>query len=131
MTSLHEIHISYYFARASAWTFTIKPFSDLLKKYQVGKNWADPFAGKYSPAEITNDLNPKMPTKYHLDAKEFIDKLEDDSLDGAVFDPPYSYRQISEHYKKAGLKATQLDTSYNFYHRVMKGLHPKIKSAGT
>jgi hypothetical protein len=123
-------NISYHAARASAWTFTIKPFKHLLEKYQVGKGWADPFAGKYSPAEFTNDLNPNMDTTFHVDAKDFPPLFADNSLAGVIFDPPYSYRQISEHYKKAGLKATKLDTSYNFYHRVMKGLHPKIKVGG-
>ena len=35
-------------------TFQIKPIAELLKRYGVGKNWLDPFAGNYSMAEVTN-----------------------------------------------------------------------------
>jgi len=37
---------------------------------------------------------------------------------------------VSEHYRMVGRKATSLDTSYNFYHRVMKVLAPKIRRGG-
>ena len=94
------------------WTFTIKPIKELLDKYvNNGKGWIDPFAGKYSPAEITNDINPNMPTKYHLDVLEFLKAQEDSSAIGILLDPPYSLRQISEHYKKAGIKITGWHTS--------------------
>jgi len=111
------------------WTFTIKPIAKLLERYRVGKGWVDPYAGLHSPAEITNDLNPEMPTNYHLDAKEFVEKLTG-TYDGVLFDPPYSYRQVTEHYAKAGIKATQLDTSCNFYSRVKNRICDKIKVGG-
>ena len=117
------------FARASAWTFTIPPIKNLLSRYCEGE-WADPFAGYNSPARLTNDLDPEAPTEYHLEAGEFALQLKDNSLDGILFDPPYSYRQISEHYKAYGKTATAKDTSYNFYHRVMKAITPKLKIGG-
>ena len=117
------------FATASAWTFTIKPIKELLNEYTQYGTWADPFAGFNSPAGITNDLNPHAPTTHHLEAGEFAACI-DTMLDGVLFDPPYSYRQISEHYKEYGKTATAKDTSYNFYHRVMKALDPKIKKGG-
>ena len=117
------------FARASAWTFTIPPIRKLVDEYCNGGDWADPFAGYNSPANMTNDLDPDSPAKYHLEARDFA-RLLDCELDGVLFDPPYSYRQISEHYKAYGKTATAKDTSYNFYHRVMKELHPKIKVGG-
>ena len=49
---------------------------------------------------------------------------------GVLFDPPYSYRQISECYKGFGLRATSLDTSNNFYNRVMNGICDKIEPGG-
>lgn len=117
-------------SRASAWTFTIPPFKDLLSKYVGdGKGWVDPFAGYNSPAEITNDFDPESPVKYHMDSLEFSRDIVK-SAKGVIFDPPYSYRQITEHYKAFGKKATSLDTSYNFYHRVMKELNPKIEQGG-
>lgn len=112
-------------------TFTIKPIADLLKKYNVGENWIDPFAGWNSPAEITNDHNPEAPTKYHWEAKEFLeDYAPEMPYEGALFDPPYSYRQVSEHYKVIGKKATQLDTSTQFYNRVLDPLAGMIKDGG-
>lgn len=94
------------------WTFTIKPIKELLDRYVGnGKGWIDPFAGENSPAEITNDINSDMPTKYHFDALEFLNNQEDNSAIGLLLDPPYSLRQISEHYKKAGIKITGWHTS--------------------
>lgn len=119
-----------YFATASAWTFTIPPIKSLLDRYTKTGLWADPFSGYNSPAELTNDLDPKAPTKYHLEAAEFAKILEPQSLDGILFDPPYSYRQITEHYSAYGKTATAKDTSYNFYHRVMKAISPKLKVGG-
>ena len=127
--TLEEIKINRVFARASAWTFTIPPIKKLLDEYCGEGMWADPFAGYNSPAQITNDLDPEAPTKYHLEAGELADKI-DGKIDGVLFDPPYSYRQISEHYKAYGKSATAKDTSYNFYHRVMKTLDLKIKDGG-
>ena len=115
---------------ASAWTFSIPPIRDLVAKYVGdGKGWADPFAGRSRLAEFTNDMNPAQNTTHHLEAVEFAKVLRS-GLSGVLFDPPYSMRQISEHYREYGKKATALDTSYNFYRRVMDVLAPKVKAGG-
>ena len=111
-------------------TFTIKPIKELLKRYDVGTNWIDPFAGDNSQAEFTNDHNTGKKSKYHLEAMEFVNLFPDNNFVGALFDPPYSYRQVSEHYKLIGKKATQLDTSTRFYNRVLNPLSNKIKLGG-
>lgn len=112
------------------WTFTIKPIKELIDRYvKEGKDWIDPYAGKHSPAEITNDLNKELPTKYHLDARDFCKQLKG-TYKGVLFDPPYSCRQVTEHYAKAGIKATQLDTSTNFYNRTMNLIYKKIRIGG-
>jgi hypothetical protein len=111
-------------------TFTIKPIAELLKRYNVGKYWIDPFAGDNSPAEFTNDHNPHKLTTYHMEAIDFVSRFQPNTFDGALFDPPYSYRQVSEHYKVIGKKATQLDTSTNFYNRVLNPLANIIKMNG-
>jgi len=119
------------FARASHETFTIKPIAKLLDKYVLdGVGWADPFAGWNSKAQYTNDHNPQRKTTYHLEAEEFCKLNELSNLKGVLFDPPYSYRQVSEHYKLVGMKATQKDTSYNFYNRVMEAIYKKIIQNG-
>ena len=117
-------------ANSNKWTFKIKSIKKLLDRYiKNAENWVDPFAGKHSPVRNTNDHNPEMPTKYHLEAEEFCKKIKG-SFDGVLFDPPYSYRQVSEHYKFLGMKATQLDTSSQFYNRVMNAICDKIKIGG-
>jgi peptide methionine sulfoxide reductase MsrB len=87
-------------------TFTIKPIQEILEKYNVGIGWVDPFAGDYSPAEVTNDLNPLKPTKYHLNAVDFASIIEG-PFKGCVFDPPYSPRQMKECYNSIGLSFTK------------------------
>lgn len=75
------------------WTFKIAPIKNLISR-EVGGGfltnglWCDPFAGMCSPAQVTNDINPEMPTKYHMDALEFLKAQEDEKYDGVLFDPP-------------------------------------------
>ncbi len=122
--------ISRVWAMPNKWTFTIKPIKELLARYVGdGIGWIDPFAGQHSPAEITNDINPDRPTKFHLDSLDFC-KMLNGNYKGILFDPPYSNRQISEHYKAAGRKVTALDTSQNFFARVIREITPKIIIGG-
>lgn len=103
-------------AMPSAWTFTIKPIHELLQQ-EVGSGmllkgkWCDPFAGENSPAQITNDLNPARPTTHHMDAIDFLKSQPAEEYDGVLLDPPYSLRQVSEHYKAAGIQPTGWHTS--------------------
>jgi hypothetical protein len=113
-------------------TFKIKPIAKLLQRYRekIGGIWIDPFAGNNSPAEITNDHNPDKDTMYHLEAEEFVNLFEDNYFDVGLFDPPYSFRQVSEHYKVLGKKATRENTSTSFYSKVKTPLAKKIKLGG-
>lgn len=85
-------------AMPNKWTFTIKPIAQLLKDEMDDGVWIDPFAGENSPAAITNDLNHDRPTTYHMDALEFLKMFPDGSIDGVLYDPPYSPRQVRECY---------------------------------
>lgn len=110
-------------------TFLIKPIAKLIAKYVAnGTGWIDPFAGENSPAEITNDLNPNKPTKFHLHAKDFATQLTG-IYEGCLFDPPYSLRQIKECYDKIGMKLYQEDTQ-RFPQNVKELIAPKIKQNG-
>jgi len=95
-------------AMPNKWTFTIKPIKELLQQEVTEGLWIDPFCGengrKY--AEITNDLSQEG-----IDAVEFLKTQPDNHFDGILLDPPYSLRQVSEHYKKAGIKVTGWHTS--------------------
>lgn len=116
---------------ACARTFTIPAIRDFVMHYVGhGVKWFDPFAGDNSPAEITNDIHPDRKTQFHLDAFDFVAREITGQMSGVIFDPPYSYRQVSEHYKEVGRKATQLDTSYNFYRRVMVAAAARIRIGG-
>lgn len=118
-------------AMPSKKTFSIKPIAELLNRYVGnGKGWIDPYAGWLSPAEITNDHNPERNATYHLEAEEFGKMLPRNDYAGVLFDPPYSYRQVSEHYKNVGKKATQMDTCTQFYNRAMNPIADKIKKGG-
>uniref|UniRef100_A0A6M3KSB2 Putative methyltransferase n=1 Tax=viral metagenome TaxID=1070528 RepID=A0A6M3KSB2_9ZZZZ len=118
------------FATANHNTFSIPPIKELLERYVgSGFGWVDPFARNSKVAEITNDMNPETTAQYHLDALDFIKEVPS-HIRGVLFDPPYSYRQISEHYKVIGKKATYKDTSYNFYRRIMIPLTKKIEKGG-
>lgn len=119
------------FAKASHATFTIPPIAEFVHKYVgLGQGWADPFSGNNSPASLRNDHDPSVAAaEYHMEAEQFVKHIVP-GLVGAIFDPPYSYRQVSEHYKHRGKKATALDTSYNFYARVMTPLAKKIYQGG-
>lgn len=120
-------------AMPSAWTFTIRPVKELLQRYmgESGANWVDPFAGKNSPAWTTNDMNPDMPAMYHMEALDFAKAIHHEwGYTGILFDPPYSFRQISEHYKSIGMKATKMQTSMAFYEKVKSALCEKVKIGG-
>ena len=116
-------------AMPSKHTFKIKPINKLLSKYVHDENnWIDPLAGENSPAEITNDMNPKKQVKYHLHAKEFVAQLTGEYY-GCLFDPPYSLRQVKECYDKIGIKLFQEDTQ-RFPQNVIELIAPKIKTNG-
>ena len=94
---LDTIVMCRFWAMPNKWTFTIKPIGQLLERYIVGKGWVDPFAGENSPAEITNDIEGRG-AKYQLDALEFLKQLDKESVNGVLFDPPYSVEQCLRKY---------------------------------
>lgn len=89
-------------AMPNKWTFTIKPIAKMIAEEMQGGVWIDPFAGEHSPASITNDLNPERKTTFHMDALEFLQTFHDNSVDGVLYDPPYSPRQVKECYDDIG-----------------------------
>lgn len=88
--------ISREWAMPSIWTFKVKPIREVIDRYLTA-GWADPFAGTSSPAEITNDIEGRG-AKYQLDALEFLKSLGDESVNGVLFDPPYSTEQCLRRY---------------------------------
>jgi hypothetical protein len=80
------------------YTFKMKVVDALLQQEMNG-TWADPFCGKYSPAKIRNDADEINPADYHMDGLDFLKSLSNDSIDGVLFDPPYSVEQALRIYK--------------------------------
>ncbi|HEX4646325.1 MAG TPA: adenine-specific DNA methylase [Verrucomicrobiae bacterium] len=89
----------------------------------------DPFAGDRDWCSYTNDLNPHTRAQSHLDAEDFLIALAAKGVkaDLAIFDPPYSPRQISELYSKLGAPASKEDTqNASLYQRVRNALMPVL-----
>lgn len=100
-------------------TFEIKPIAELLKQEVKFGIWLDPFAGSSRVGNaITNDLNPKYKTHYNMDALEFLGNQRALSIDGVIYDPPYSVRQVKECYESVGIAVTQETTRSDFWTKI-------------
>lgn len=119
------------FAMPSAETFSIKPIADFVARYvENSQSSIDPFARNSSTATWRNDLDRSTSAPVHMDAAEFC-RSGIPCVDLALFDPPYSPRQVSEHYKAAGREVTQADTqTAALYKRVRDALDPLITPGG-
>lgn len=111
-------------------TFSIKPIKELLDEEVDNGLWIDPFANNSKVATITNDLNPNFNTDYHLDALEFMEQFEDQSIDGVLYDPPYSPTQVKECYENIGLEVTSEQTRGSFYSKHKKAISRIVKKGG-
>lgn len=75
------------------WTFSVSQVADLLSEEMGGGMWIDPFAGENSPAGVRNDIREDAQADFHMDALEFLKLHDTNSVDGVIFDPPYSEEQ--------------------------------------
>ena len=112
-------------------TFTILPIKKLLEEEmnRFKPLWVDPFSGNNSPALVTNDLNPKAKADFHLDALDFL-RFCKKPVDGVLFDPPYSVRQLAECYKSVGIAVTQETTRPNFWTNIKSEIARIVKPGG-
>lgn len=121
------------FAMPAAETFKVRPIGDFVRKYKDHSLVSvDPFARNHV-ATYTNDIDPETSAGSHQDAGEFLKELRERGViaDLGIFDPPYSPRQISEHYRKAGLPVSMEDTQNGrLYKRVRDGLDALIVPGG-
>lgn len=111
--SKDPIKISRVWAMPNSETFSIPEIAGFVQSYLLkSKLSVDPFARNKRWATYTNDLNPDTAAQSHLDAKEFLEglKAQNISVDFALFDPPYSARQVAECYQHVGRKTTMQDT---------------------
>lgn len=96
-------------------TFLIRPIRALIERYLCASPiWIDPFCRDSifkNRCIFTNDLNPKFAGTHNLDALDFLKSLPANSIDGVLFDPPFSPRQVKEAYQGFG----PCDTTRSFY----------------
>lgn len=112
-------------------TFSIPPIAYFVRRYLTDQHKCslDPFAGSKQWATYTNDLNPRIHADYHMDAEAFLKFMAEKEVtaDVALFDPPYSTRQISECYKSVGMEVGMKETqSALLYKRVRDALMPVL-----
>lgn len=122
------------FAMPSAATFSMAPVRDFICRWRgdVAKG-VDPFARNSEAAEYTNDLDCATSARWHMEAGAFLELMAHDqqSFDFALFDPPYSPRQISECYRGVGLQVGQKETqSAALYKRVRDALDFVMEPGG-
>ena len=112
-------------------TFDIHPIRKLIAE-ELGEDtfWIDPFANCNHIADVTNDLNPIFDTDYHMDALDFLRMFGSKSVDGVLYDPPYSPRQVSECYKNFGIEVTQETTRASFWSNHKKEISRIVKPSG-
>lgn len=116
-------------------TFSIKPIKELIERYGFADEpltFVDPFArnsifGKYC---ITNDIDPKCETDYHMDALEFLKMFDTESVHGVLFDPPYSPRQVSEVYRKLDMSVNMETTQASFWGNMKKEIARVLTPSG-
>ncbi len=108
----------------SSATSSMKPVAELLDYYGAGLNWCDPFSGDDTRCQFRNDYKHSK-----MDSFDWADSVPAE-LDGVFIDPPYSPRQVAEHYRdwRDG-KPSQVDTQ-NIYARAYGAFASKIKPGG-
>lgn len=111
--------IERFWAMPNKLTFTIQPIKHLIYEELTDGLWLNPFANetklyRENTKIIYNDLNPKFDVDYHLDALDFLKLYEDNSIDGVLFDPPYSLYQLKEVYDSVGRAMTGHESNYFF-----------------
>lgn len=77
-----------------------------------------------------NDLNLEYDTDYHLDALDFLKLFEDSSVDGVLYDPPYSPRQVRECYNDVGYTVTWDTTKASFWGNHKREISRIVKIGG-
>lgn len=96
-------------------TFSVPPIGSFVMEEITDGLWIDPFSCGCRIAKVTNDLNPSVDADYHMDALDFLKMFPDESVDGVLYDPPYSSRQVAECYHGVGREVTMETTQGSFW----------------
>lgn len=125
-----DIAIERVWAMPNKNTFEIKPIHELILDELTDGLWIDPFANRNKLATVTNDLSLEFDTDYHLDALDFMKLFENDSVEGVLYDPPYSPRQVSECYNNVGYDVTWDTTKASFWGNHKREISRIVKLGG-
>ena len=127
-----NINIERVWAMPNKETFSIPPIKKLLQEEVTGGLWVDPFSNgkRITENTIINDLNPEICADYHMDALDFLKLFDSGSVDGVLYDPPYSLRQVVECYKGFGREVTQETTQASWRSRHLDEIARILKPGG-
>lgn len=118
-------------AMPSGDTFTIPPIKSIVHELcSLGGVIVDPFSRRSPFGNVTNDINPEMPTDYHMDALEFLKTLDDESADIVLYDPPYSITQAAELYSSYGKDKLEVSVANMRYWSLVKDNIARILKQG-
>lgn len=121
--SLPAVRFERAWAMPNGRTFTIGPIRNVVRdecldaRTRGGEDAVvvDPFARDSAYGTVTNDLDPDMPTDYHMDALAFLRTLDGESADLVLYDPPYSITQAAQLYKSFGKDKLEVSVSNMAY----------------
>ena len=111
-------------------TFSIPEIKNFIEQELPKGETIDPFARNSNLAKITNDLDPETTAQNHLEAIDFLRRFKTQSIDGVLFDPPYSPRQVAESYKKLGKTVNMETTQASFWSLLKKEISRVTKPKG-
>lgn len=126
------MNINRAWAMPNSKTFSVKPIEALIHKYidEVSGVIIDPFANGSRLATVTNDLDERFDTDYHLDALDFLKLFNDEEVEVVLYDPPYSPRQVSECYKALGRTVNFKTTQSSYWSEQKKEISRIVKPGG-
>lgn len=117
-------------AMPSSRTFTVPPIGRFVDEEMGDGLWIDPFSCGCRKASVTNDLNKEVDADYHMDALDFLRGFDTESVDGVLYDPPYSPRQVSECYKGVGMDVDGRTTQSTFWAEQKREIARIVRSGG-
>lgn len=111
-------------------TFDIPPIRALVERWMARCPgvWADPFCGRSKLAQLRNDLDPAHGAGGQT-AEDWLATLTG-PLDGFLFDPPYSPRQIVDCYKGIGLAVSLRETQTGRLYKSVKQAAARLLRPG-
>ena len=108
-----KVKIERSWAMANHRTFQIKPINLLIRE------------------EIGNGIIVEpFPFESKIDCFDYLDTFSNESADFGLIDPPYSKRQISEHYRNQGIKINGWHTSAGWTAKIKDEIARVLKIGG-